>query len=90
MTENVYHVYMWLCVIIIMNINFSLFQGVGMGILLGTGQQKIAAIANLFGYYCIGLPSSIVLMFIAKLQVAGLFKCIILTLSTFTGVRLHQ
>uniref|UniRef100_A0A8C1T3A4 Multidrug and toxin extrusion protein n=1 Tax=Cyprinus carpio TaxID=7962 RepID=A0A8C1T3A4_CYPCA len=85
MTENVYHVYMWLCVIIIMNINFSLFQGVGMGILLGTGQQKIAAIANLFGYYCIGLPSSIVLMFIAKLQVAGLFKCIILTLSTFTG-----
>ncbi|RXN07623.1 multidrug and toxin extrusion 1-like protein [Labeo rohita] len=44
---------------------------VGMGILLGTGQQKIAAIANLFGYYCIGLPSSIVLMFTAKLQVAG-------------------
>uniref|UniRef100_A0A8C2HMT0 Multidrug and toxin extrusion protein n=1 Tax=Cyprinus carpio TaxID=7962 RepID=A0A8C2HMT0_CYPCA len=64
---------------------FNGILGVGMGILLGTGQQKIAAIANLFGYYCIGLPSSIVLMFIAKLQVAGLFKCIILTLSTFTG-----
>ncbi|KAI7800439.1 solute carrier family 47 member 4 [Triplophysa rosa] len=44
---------------------------VGMGILIGTGQQKIAAIANLFGYYCIGLPLSIVLMFTAKLQVAG-------------------
>jgi len=42
-----------------------------MGILIGTGQQKIAAIANLFGYYCIGLPSCIVLMFTAKLQVAG-------------------
>uniref|UniRef100_A0A8C1H9R4 Multidrug and toxin extrusion protein n=2 Tax=Cyprinus carpio TaxID=7962 RepID=A0A8C1H9R4_CYPCA len=51
--------------------DFFFFQCVGMGILLGTGQQKIAAIANLFGYYCIGLPSSIVLMFTAKLQVAG-------------------
>ncbi|XP_043114932.1 solute carrier family 47 member 4 isoform X2 [Puntigrus tetrazona] len=50
---------------------FNGILGVGMGILLGTGQQKIAAIANLFGYYCIGLPSSIVLMFTAKLQVAG-------------------
>ncbi|XP_030632195.1 solute carrier family 47 member 4 [Chanos chanos] len=44
---------------------------VGMGILLGTGQQKIAAIANLFGYYCIGLPLVIVLTFPAQLQVAG-------------------
>ncbi|KAI4898726.1 hypothetical protein NFI96_024105, partial [Prochilodus magdalenae] len=44
---------------------------VGMGIVLGTGQQKIAAIANLFGYYCIGLPLSIALTFPAKLQVAG-------------------
>nr|XP_055052613.1 solute carrier family 47 member 4 isoform X1 [Misgurnus anguillicaudatus] len=44
---------------------------VAMGILIGTGQQKIAAIANLFGYYCIGLPSSFVLMFTANLKVAG-------------------
>uniref|UniRef100_A0A3B1JAB0 Multidrug and toxin extrusion protein n=1 Tax=Astyanax mexicanus TaxID=7994 RepID=A0A3B1JAB0_ASTMX len=44
---------------------------VGMGILLGTGQQKIAAIANLLGYYLIGLPLSIILTFPAKLQVAG-------------------
>ncbi|KAI5626706.1 hypothetical protein C0J50_13666, partial [Silurus asotus] len=44
---------------------------VGMGIVLGTGQQKIAAIANLIGYYCIGLPLSITLTFPAKLQVAG-------------------
>uniref|UniRef100_A0A671MQ36 Multidrug and toxin extrusion protein n=1 Tax=Sinocyclocheilus anshuiensis TaxID=1608454 RepID=A0A671MQ36_9TELE len=50
---------------------FNGILSVGMGILLGTGQQKIAAIANLFGYYCIGLPMSIVLMFTAKLQVAG-------------------
>ncbi|XP_062872663.1 solute carrier family 47 member 4 [Trichomycterus rosablanca] len=44
---------------------------VAMGILLGTGQQKIAAIANLIGYYCIGLPSIIALTFPAKLKVAG-------------------
>uniref|UniRef100_A0A673GUF3 Multidrug and toxin extrusion protein n=1 Tax=Sinocyclocheilus rhinocerous TaxID=307959 RepID=A0A673GUF3_9TELE len=50
---------------------FNGILSVGMGILLGTGQQKIAAIANLFGYYCIGLPTGIVLMFTAKLQVAG-------------------
>ncbi|XP_047676462.1 solute carrier family 47 member 4 isoform X1 [Tachysurus fulvidraco] len=44
---------------------------VGMGIVLGTGKQGIAAIANLIGYYCIGLPLSIALTFPAKLQVAG-------------------
>lgn len=48
-------------------------QCVGMGIVLGTGQQRIAAIANLVGYYCIGLPLSIALTFPAKLQVAGLY-----------------
>ncbi|XP_072548063.1 multidrug and toxin extrusion protein 1-like isoform X1 [Salminus brasiliensis] len=42
-----------------------------MGILLGSGQQKIAAVANLFGYYCIGLPLGISLMFAAKLEVLG-------------------
>lgn len=44
-----------------------------MGILLGSGQQKIAAVANFFGYYCIGLPFGISLMFAAKLDVVGLF-----------------
>ncbi|XP_036418033.1 multidrug and toxin extrusion protein 1-like isoform X2 [Colossoma macropomum] len=42
-----------------------------MGILLGSGQQKIAAVANLFGYYCIGLPLGISLMFAAKLEIIG-------------------
>ncbi|XP_026853518.2 multidrug and toxin extrusion protein 1-like [Electrophorus electricus] len=44
---------------------------VGMGVVLGTGQQKIAAIANLLGYYGIGLPLSVALTFPAKLHVAG-------------------
>ncbi|XP_066534496.1 multidrug and toxin extrusion protein 1-like [Hoplias malabaricus] len=44
---------------------------VSMGILLGSGRQRIAAVANLFGYYCIGLPLGISLMFTAKLEVLG-------------------
>ncbi|KAL6471177.1 hypothetical protein MHYP_G00198270 [Metynnis hypsauchen] len=52
---------------------------VGMGIVMGTGQQKIAAIANLFGYYCIGLPLSITLTFPAKLQVAGFWLGLLVT-----------
>ncbi|KAI4898725.1 hypothetical protein NFI96_024104 [Prochilodus magdalenae] len=42
-----------------------------MGILLGSGQQRIAAVANLVGYYCIGLPLGVSLMFAAKLEILG-------------------
>ncbi|KAM4627282.1 multidrug and toxin extrusion protein 1-like [Polymixia lowei] len=41
------------------------------GILLGAGRQKIAAVANLIGYYCIGLPLTITLMFVAELGILG-------------------
>ncbi|XP_065137107.1 multidrug and toxin extrusion protein 1-like [Paramisgurnus dabryanus] len=50
---------------------FDALGGVCMGILLGSGQQKIAAAANFFGYYCIGLPLGIALVFAAKLDVVG-------------------
>uniref|UniRef100_A0A674ESP5 Multidrug and toxin extrusion protein n=1 Tax=Salmo trutta TaxID=8032 RepID=A0A674ESP5_SALTR len=59
-----------------------LSQCVCMGIILGTGQQKIAAMANLITYYCLGLPLGISLMFTAGLRVLGfwlgLFICVIL------------
>uniref|UniRef100_A0A7N6BUM3 Multidrug and toxin extrusion protein n=1 Tax=Anabas testudineus TaxID=64144 RepID=A0A7N6BUM3_ANATE len=42
------------------------------GIFLGTGKQKIPAVANFIGYYCIGLSLSVTLMFVAKLRVSGL------------------
>lgn len=45
---------------------------VSSGILLGSGNQKIAAISNLISYYCIGLPLGISLMFAAKLRILGL------------------
>uniref|UniRef100_A0A8C5DU21 Multidrug and toxin extrusion protein n=1 Tax=Gouania willdenowi TaxID=441366 RepID=A0A8C5DU21_GOUWI len=56
------------------------------GIFLGTGRQRIPAVANFIGYYCIGLSLSITLMFVAKLRVLGfwlgLLICVVLQ-STF-------
>ncbi|XP_053279272.1 multidrug and toxin extrusion protein 1-like [Pleuronectes platessa] len=56
------------------------------GIILGTGRQNIAAVANFIGYYCIGLPLIVTLMFVAKLRLLGfwlgLLICVVLQ-STF-------
>ncbi|KAM6932925.1 multidrug and toxin extrusion protein 1-like [Xenentodon cancila] len=56
------------------------------GIFLGTGKQKIPAVANFIGYYCIGLSLSVTLMFVAKLRVlgfwVGLLVCVVFQ-STF-------
>ncbi|XP_072262479.1 multidrug and toxin extrusion protein 2-like [Pyxicephalus adspersus] len=43
------------------------------GIFRGTGKQKIGAITNIFGYYLIGIPVGLSLMFVAKLGVIGLW-----------------
>ncbi|XP_040192722.1 multidrug and toxin extrusion protein 2-like [Rana temporaria] len=43
------------------------------GILRGTGRQKIGAIINALGYYIIGFPVGVSLMFPAKLGVIGLW-----------------
>ncbi|XP_038159199.1 multidrug and toxin extrusion protein 1-like [Cyprinodon tularosa] len=50
---------------------FDALVGVCTGIFLGTGKQKIPAVANFIGYYCIGLTLSVTLMFVAKLRVLG-------------------
>ncbi|XP_070685244.1 multidrug and toxin extrusion protein 1-like [Pempheris klunzingeri] len=56
------------------------------GIFLGTGKQKIPAVANFIGYYGIGLSMSVTLMFAAKLRVLGfwlgLLICVVIQ-STF-------
>jgi len=53
-----------------------------MGIFMGTGKQKIPAVANLIGYYGIGLTLIVILIFVAKLRVIGfwlgLLICVIL------------
>uniref|UniRef100_A0A3B5LPP4 Multidrug and toxin extrusion protein n=1 Tax=Xiphophorus couchianus TaxID=32473 RepID=A0A3B5LPP4_9TELE len=66
----------------------QLFDGlvcVCTGIFLGTGKQRIPAVANFIAYYCVGLTMSVVLMFVAKLRVLfwlGLLICVVLH-STF-------
>lgn len=46
-------------------------QGTCGGVLRGTGRQKLGAIANAVGYYTIGFPVGISLMFAAKMGVLG-------------------
>ncbi|XP_031429074.1 multidrug and toxin extrusion protein 1-like isoform X2 [Clupea harengus] len=57
---------------------------VSMGILLGAGRQRIAAVANLFGYYCIGLPVGIALMFSAGLRVTGFWLGLLISVCVQT------
>ncbi|KAK5868817.1 hypothetical protein PBY51_009794 [Eleginops maclovinus] len=56
------------------------------GIFLGTGKQKIPAVANFIGYYFIALSIGVTLTFVTKLGIfgfwLGLLICVIL-LSTF-------
>lgn len=57
------------------------------GILVGAGMQKIAAVSNLIGYYIIGLPVGVALMFFAELRILGLwlglFVCVLLEVGFF-------
>ncbi|XP_053310830.1 multidrug and toxin extrusion protein 2-like [Spea bombifrons] len=47
------------------------------GMLRGTGKQKFGAILNVVGYYIVGLPIGVSLMFAAKLGVIGLWTGLI-------------
>uniref|UniRef100_A0A670YIP9 Multidrug and toxin extrusion protein n=1 Tax=Pseudonaja textilis TaxID=8673 RepID=A0A670YIP9_PSETE len=51
------------------------------GVLRGAGKQKIGAIANAVGYYVVGLPIGITLMFVYKLGVMGLWTGLIVCIS---------
>ncbi|XP_046873599.1 multidrug and toxin extrusion protein 1-like [Hypomesus transpacificus] len=60
--------------------------GVTGGIVRGAGKQSIGALCNLVGYYFIGLPIGVALMFANKMGIvglwSGLFVCVIMQ-STF-------
>ncbi|XP_062072194.1 multidrug and toxin extrusion protein 1 isoform X2 [Lepus europaeus] len=56
---------------------FESLAGTSSGILRGSGNQKFGAIVNAIGYYVVGLPIGIALMFAAKLGVIGLWLGII-------------
>ncbi|KAM9812966.1 multidrug and toxin extrusion protein 1-like [Syngnathus typhle] len=50
---------------------FEAIVGVSGGIFMGSGKQKIPAVANFIGYYCIGLSIGVVLMFVSQLSIFG-------------------
>ncbi|NWI70930.1 S47A1 protein, partial [Todus mexicanus] len=55
---------------------FHLFEamcGACSGVLRGIGKQKFGAILNAVGYYGVGLPLAVVLLFVAKIGVIGLW-----------------
>ncbi|KAM4545890.1 multidrug and toxin extrusion protein 1-like [Odontesthes bonariensis] len=62
------------------------FSGVTGGIVRGTGKQMIGAVCNLVGYYLIGFPIGVSLMFPVKMGIVGLWSgfliCVVLQ-STF-------
>uniref|UniRef100_A0A8C6TJR2 Solute carrier family 47 member 4 n=1 Tax=Neogobius melanostomus TaxID=47308 RepID=A0A8C6TJR2_9GOBI len=51
------------------------------GIFVGSGKQKIPAVANIFGYYGIGLTMGLVLMFVAKLRILGFWLGLLICVS---------
>ncbi|NWT67847.1 S47A2 protein, partial [Prunella himalayana] len=51
------------------------------GVLRGTGRQKLGAVANAVGYYTMGFPIGISLMFAAKMGVLGLWVGMIICIS---------
>ncbi|XP_072446053.1 multidrug and toxin extrusion protein 1-like [Chiloscyllium punctatum] len=53
---------------------FDAMAGVSSGVLRGAGKQKLGAIGNLIGYYLIGLPIGIALMFAGKLGALGFWS----------------
>uniref|UniRef100_A0A8D0GUF7 Multidrug and toxin extrusion protein n=1 Tax=Sphenodon punctatus TaxID=8508 RepID=A0A8D0GUF7_SPHPU len=53
--------------------SFSLLQCTTGGVLRGTGKQKVGAILNAIGYYVVGLPLIVVLLFVAGTGLIGLW-----------------
>ncbi|XP_049892877.1 multidrug and toxin extrusion protein 1-like isoform X2 [Epinephelus moara] len=65
------------------------FAGVTGGIVRGAGKQKIGALCNLVGYYFIGFPIGVSLMFAVKMGIVGLwtgFLICAVVLSVFFSV----
>ncbi|XP_038670746.1 multidrug and toxin extrusion protein 1-like [Scyliorhinus canicula] len=57
--------------IVIINQFIDCFTCVNGGVLRGAGMQKLGAVGNLVGFYLIGFPIGISLMFAAKLGIRG-------------------
>uniref|UniRef100_A0A3P8TA99 Multidrug and toxin extrusion protein n=1 Tax=Amphiprion percula TaxID=161767 RepID=A0A3P8TA99_AMPPE len=72
------------------SVNFFSMTG---GVLRGAGKQTIGAMCNLVGYYIIGLPIGVSLMFAAKMGVVGMWTGLTVSVfvqSTFFIVYLYR
>ncbi|XP_055513607.1 multidrug and toxin extrusion protein 1-like isoform X1 [Leucoraja erinacea] len=69
---------------------FEAIATVSGGVLRGAGKQKLGALGNLVGFYSIGFPLGITLMFAAHLGVTGLwsgfFVCVVIQAAFFLVV----
>uniref|UniRef100_A0A672KL43 Uncharacterized protein n=1 Tax=Sinocyclocheilus grahami TaxID=75366 RepID=A0A672KL43_SINGR len=79
------------------NVNYYFFlqsnQAAGGSIVKGLGKQKIGAICNLVGYYAVGFPTGIFLMFAAKWGIFGLWTGLLISVflqSVFLSVLLFK
>ncbi|XP_038615058.1 multidrug and toxin extrusion protein 2 isoform X2 [Tachyglossus aculeatus] len=74
---------------IIYEVSTIMYMCVCGGVLRGIGKQAFGAIVNAVGYYVIGLPLGIVLIFVVRIGVIGLWlgmlTCAILATITFTA-----
>nr|XP_025719701.1 multidrug and toxin extrusion protein 1-like [Callorhinus ursinus] len=61
---------------------FEALACTGGGVLRGSGNQRVGALVNTIGYYMIGLPVGISLMFTARMGVVGLWSGIIICVIT--------
>ncbi|KAM6986803.1 multidrug and toxin extrusion protein 1-like [Aplochiton taeniatus] len=72
---------------------FDAAAGVMGGIVRGAGKQIVGAVCTLVGYYMVGFPIGVSLMFAAKMGIiglwSGLFICVILQ-STFLAILLWK
>uniref|UniRef100_A0A7N6B9K6 Multidrug and toxin extrusion protein n=1 Tax=Anabas testudineus TaxID=64144 RepID=A0A7N6B9K6_ANATE len=56
-------------------------QGVAAGVLRGAGKQFVGALCNLVGFYLIGFPIGVSLMFAANMGIVGLWTGLIICVS---------
>ncbi|XP_030453233.2 protein DETOXIFICATION 20-like [Syzygium oleosum] len=75
-----------LSVLLAFSILFNSVQPVLSGVAVGSGRQSTVAYVNIVSYYVIGVPLGVVLAYVAKLEVQGMWIGMITGVATQTAV----